>query len=77
MATEWALKKAAAAWMNMGTTPANALAELLDEESAKTGEARELLAAAYIELSGKIVHASDCATSMAPAYLPGRCNCDA
>lgn len=37
---------------------------------------RELLAAAYIELSGKDEHASDCATSNAPAMTPGRCDCD-
>ncbi len=37
---------------------------------------RELLAAAYIELSGKEEHASDCATSNAPAMTPGRCDCD-
>lgn len=37
---------------------------------------RELLAAAYIELSGKDEHASDCATSNAPAMMPGRCDCD-
>jgi hypothetical protein len=37
---------------------------------------RELLAAAYIKLSGKNEHASDCATSNAPAMTPGRCDCD-
>jgi hypothetical protein len=37
---------------------------------------REALAAAYIELSGKDEHASDCATSNAPAMMPGRCDCD-
>jgi uncharacterized coiled-coil protein SlyX len=37
---------------------------------------REALAAAYIELSGKDEHASDCATSNAPAMTPGRCDCD-
>jgi hypothetical protein len=38
---------------------------------------REELAEAYIELSGKSIHASDCATSNAPAMDPGPCNCDA
>ena len=37
---------------------------------------REMLAAAYIELSGNDEHASDCATSNAPAMMPGRCDCD-
>ncbi len=35
----------------------------------------EKLAAAYIALSGTDVHASDCATSNAPAYEPGPCDC--
>jgi len=37
---------------------------------------RELLAEAYVELSGKEIHASDCATSVSPAETPGRCNCN-
>ena len=65
MATEWATKKA------------ELFANMLDKLSAETGEARELLAGAYIELSGKKHHSSDCATSNAPAMLPGRCDCDA
>lgn len=36
---------------------------------------REELAAAYIRLSGKDSHRQDCATSIAPAYDPGPCNC--
>lgn len=36
---------------------------------------RELLAEAYIEISRKEIHASDCATSISPAETPGRCNC--
>lgn len=44
--------------------------------SAEVQNLRELLAAAYIELSGKDEHAIDCATSNAPAMMPGRCNCD-
>lgn len=35
----------------------------------------EELAALYKELSGKQSHASDCATSNAPAETPGRCDC--
>lgn len=38
---------------------------------------REELAEAYIKLSGKSIHTSDCATSNAPAMEPGPCNCDA
>ena len=44
--------------------------------SVEVQSLRELLAAAYIELSGKDEHASDCATSNAPAMMPGRCDCD-
>lgn len=40
------------------------------------GELRELLAQTYIRLSGKRKHYSDCATSNAPAYTPGECDCD-
>lgn len=36
---------------------------------------REKLATAYIALSGTTQHASDCATSNAPAYEPGPCDC--
>jgi hypothetical protein len=36
---------------------------------------RELLAEAYVELSGKEVHASDCAVADAPALTPRRCDC--
>ncbi len=41
------------------------------------GQTREELAFAYIKLSGKRTHASDCATSNAPAMKPGPCDCDA
>ena len=37
----------------------------------------EQLAWHYIQQSGKTVHASDCATSVAPAMRPGPCDCDA
>ena len=42
----------------------------------EVGELRELLASAYIKISGKRIHASDCATSDAPAYTPKECDCD-
>lgn len=48
----------------------------IEDCDAKIEHLRELLAAAYIELSGKDEHASDCATSNAPAMTPGRCDCD-
>jgi hypothetical protein len=48
----------------------------IEAQAAEIGRLRELLAAAYIELSGKEEHASDCATSNAPAMMPGRCDCD-
>ncbi len=38
-------------------------------------EAHEKLADAYIQLSGRREHASDCATSCAPARCPGPCDC--
>lgn len=41
------------------------------------GRLREELAAAYVKLSGKNRHASDCATSRAPAADPGPCDCKA
>lgn len=40
------------------------------------GLINELLADVYIELSCKKNHASDCNTSVSPARLPSRCNCD-
>ena len=36
----------------------------------------ECIAVEQIVLSGKKTHASDCATSDAPAYVPAPCNCD-
>lgn len=36
----------------------------------------EAQAAEYIRQSGKNIHASDCATSNAPAMQPGPCDCD-
>jgi hypothetical protein len=51
-------------------------ADHIQAQAAEIERLRELLAAAYIELSGKEEHASDCATSNAPAMTPGRCDCD-
>jgi hypothetical protein len=48
----------------------------IEAQAAEIDRLRELLAAAYIQLSGKEEHASDCATSNAPATMPGRCDCD-
>ncbi len=46
----------------------------LNNEKSKE-QLREELATAYIRLSGKDNHRQDCATSIAPAYDPGPCNC--
>lgn len=35
----------------------------------------ELVGALYVQLSGKVEHASDCAVNSAPAYLPRPCDC--
>ena len=53
-----------------------AAANRIIAQAAEMERLREALAAAYIELSGKDEHASDCATSNAPAMMPGRCDCD-
>ena len=45
--------------------------------SSEIDRLREELAEAYIKLSGKSLHTSDCATSYAPAMEPGPCTCDA
>jgi len=52
------------------------LQDRIEAQAAEIEHLREALAAAYIELSGKDEHASDCATSNAPAMMPGRCDCD-
>ena len=52
-------------------------ADCIEALKAEVGGLREELAAAYIKLSGKSIHTSDCATSNAPAKEPGPCNCDA
>lgn len=53
-------------------TEAKSRIEALSTENEKL---REELAAAYIKLSGKTIHTSDCATSNAPAMNPGPCDC--
>ena len=50
-------------------------ADRIEAQAAEIRSLREKLADAYVELSGKRVHASDCATSDAPALEPGRCDC--
>ena len=52
-------------------------ADRIEALEAENERLREELAEAYIKLSGKSTHASDCATSNAPAKDPGPCNCDA
>ncbi len=44
--------------------------------TAIEGMDREQKADMYVRLSGKSLHASDCATSLAPAEEPGPCDCD-
>lgn len=43
--------------------------------TAEIERLREELAAFYVKLSGRTEHASDCATSNAPAKDPGPCDC--
>jgi hypothetical protein len=65
--------------LNYDEAKANALHNTLNQLANAEQEIerlRELLVVAYIELSGKEEHASDCATSNAPAMMPGRCDCD-
>ena len=46
-------------------------ADHIEALEAEVERLREELAAAYIKLSGTVQHASDCATSNAPAMKPG------
>lgn len=53
---------------------------LMAERAARDAEIsmlREKLASAYIDASGRTEHWSDCATSRAPAFEPGPCDCSA
>ena len=47
-----------------------------EEKEEQIEALHEPLADLFIFLSGKRTHASDCATSSAPAYLPRLCDCD-
>ncbi len=47
-----------------------------EEKEEQLEALHEPLADLFIFLSGKRTHASDCATSSAPAYLPRPCDCD-
>ena len=56
----------------------NAICRAIEQREAVEAEnerLREELADAYIKLSGAVQHASDCATSNAPAMKPGACDC--
>ena len=46
-----------------------------EELAAQLDALHEPLAVLYALLSGKTAHASDCATSCAPAELPSPCDC--
>lgn len=48
-----------------------------EELQGRLADLHEPLANVYIGLAGKSHHASDCATSCAPAMLPAPCDCDA
>lgn len=47
----------------------------IEQDGDEIAELREKLADAYIQLSGRNAHHSDCATSAAPAETPGPCDC--
>ena len=49
----------------------------IKELEAEVERLREELAAAYVDQPGTVQHASDCATSNAPAMKPGPCDCAA
>lgn len=50
---------------------------VLAEQCAHRGyDLNEVIADGLIAMSGKRWHASDCATSSAPAYMPAPCDCD-
>ena len=53
------------------------LADYIEALKAENERLREELAATYVCLSGTVQHASDCATSNAPAMEPGPCDCAA
>lgn len=53
----------------------SAILALTPSPRVDEGRAREVLAEGYKALSGKRHHASDCATSRAPAEEPGPCDC--
>ena len=46
-----------------------------EEMEDEIEDLHEPIADLFILLSGKRAHASDCATSSAPAYMPAPCNC--
>lgn len=52
-------------------------ADRIEALEAEVERLREELAAAYVDQSGTVQHASDCATSNAPAMKPGPCDCAA
>lgn len=55
--------------------PEIAMERVLYEYEREISDLREKLADALILASGKKVHASDCATSQAPAMEPSACDC--
>lgn len=56
--------------------PDSSLKGWMGHADVMVGYIRERVADAYKLASGKAVHASDCATSNAPAMEPGPCDCE-
>jgi hypothetical protein len=50
--------------------------EEVEEKTKEIPELREKLKVAYIKLSGKKNHSSDCSVNNSPAETPGECDCD-
>ena len=59
----------------LGRTAPDAVREVMGIFNWELESLREELAEAYIALSGRADHSSDCATSNAPAMKPGPCDC--
>ncbi len=56
---------------------ADALGDEVEAAANKPSIDTEELATFYVWKSGKKAHTPDCATSQAPAFMPGPCDCDA
>jgi len=63
------------AWMDGSHRSTKAHRATISGLQGEIADLREKLAVAYVALSGTDTHASDCATSNAPAFEPGPCDC--